>query len=559
MKKRTVFMSAFAALALFTPAALFANGGAQSSASKQVTLTAPGTLPVTRDSGAALDVFMVQYADQSGDLLTNTALNEFQKAVNVKLNLTIAEEGSARERLNLLLNSGQYPEVIVFNSVSATDLIRYGTTEKIFIPLNTLIDEQGTNIKAYFAKYPWVKESITSPDGNIYGIPAVNSGAKQANHGMIGYKLWYNTAWLQKLGLSKPTTTEEFRTMLRAFKTRDPNGNGKADEIPLTGAYGTWAADPYLFLLNAFGYFDESLRMLRNDTFTPTANQDYIRDGLAYIKSLFDEGLLDPASLTQTLQQMTAVGNNPGDNIMGAATCGHLGMAIDIANVERAKVYTTLEPLRGPNGYRGIPANSDEVRPTSGMFMITDKCKNPALALRFADAYCTADWAIRGQVGMKGKQWTDADPGSFGPDGKTPAKIKYLTVVNATTATSNDMLGWAFRLLEEDWKSQIQLVGDITNPVNYEGRLLQETVKLLPYAADVQTIPPLAYSETASARRSQINTALSDYVKNSFAEFITGKRNLTSGWDAYKQELERLGYSEYVKIDQDAYNAYRRK
>lgn len=545
--------------ALTAPLAVFGGGGSQASKGGQVTLTSPGTLPITREQ-ATLDVFMVQLNDTFTDLVTNTALVEFQQATNVKLNITVVDRDSARERYNLILNSGQYPEVFIGNYIPSSDLVKYGTTEKIFIPLNKLIDEHAVNIKAYFDKYPWVREAITSPDGNIYGIPSVDSGAKALKHDMVTYKLWYNTAWLQKLGLSRPTTTDEFRNMLRAFKTRDPNGNGKADEIPLTGAYGTWAADPYLFLLNAFGYFEmDSLYALRNDTFSPTANQDYIRDGLSYIKGLYDEGLIDTAAFTQDQRQMTALGNNPGDIIMGAAASGHLAMAVDIANVERARQYTALEPLRGPNGYRGIPTYSDESRSGSPRYVITDKCKDPALAIRFVDAYCTIDWAIRSQVGKKGVQWTDADPGTFGADGTTPARIKYLTAVNATTAMANDSLGWAFRFLEENWKAQIQLVGDITDVPNYEARLLQETIKLLPFAADVQLIPPMAYEENVSARRSQIITPLKDYVKNSFAEFITGRRNLTTSWDAYKQELERLGYSEYIRIEQDTYNTYRRK
>ena len=36
-----------------------------------------------------------------------------------------------------------------------------------------------------------------------------------------------------------PTTTEELREVLKAFVTGDPNGNGEADEIGLTGAT-TW-------------------------------------------------------------------------------------------------------------------------------------------------------------------------------------------------------------------------------------------------------------------------------------------------------------------------------
>ena len=37
--------------------------------------------------------------------------------------------------------------------------------------------------------------------------------------------------WLDKLGLSMPTTVDEWYNVLKAFRA-DPNGNGKADEIP---------------------------------------------------------------------------------------------------------------------------------------------------------------------------------------------------------------------------------------------------------------------------------------------------------------------------------------
>ena len=51
-----------------------------------------------------------------------------------------------------------------------------------------------------------------------------------------------------------PTTTEEFYEVLKAFKTQDPNGNGKADEIPLIGSKDGWNQRPQDFLMNAFVY-----------------------------------------------------------------------------------------------------------------------------------------------------------------------------------------------------------------------------------------------------------------------------------------------------------------
>jgi putative aldouronate transport system substrate-binding protein len=53
---------------------------------------------------------------------------------------------------------------------------------------------------------------------------------------------------------------------------------------------------------------------------------------------------------------------------------------------------------------------------------------------------------------------------------------------------------------------------------------------------------------------SRISTPINDYVKNSFVEFITGKRNLNTDWEAYKQNLEKLGYSEYINHMQTAYD-----
>ena len=43
-----------------------------------------------------------------------------------------------------------------------------------------------------------------------------------------GYMLWYRNDWAQKLGFSKPQTTEDLWKMAEAFATGDPNGDGSA-------------------------------------------------------------------------------------------------------------------------------------------------------------------------------------------------------------------------------------------------------------------------------------------------------------------------------------------
>lgn len=48
--------------------------------------------------------------------------------------------------------------------------------------------------------------------------------------------MWIYKPWLEKLNLSEPKTLDEFYNVLKAFKEKDPNGNGLADEIPFIGA-----------------------------------------------------------------------------------------------------------------------------------------------------------------------------------------------------------------------------------------------------------------------------------------------------------------------------------
>ena len=515
-----------------------------------IEMSAPGEFPITKEK-TTITVFIQQLPYHLTDITTNSFTQEMEELTNVHLNMIVAPSDSYREKLNMLLAGGDYPDVIMSGGFGNADLVKYGTEEGILIPLNDLIDKYGVNIKQRWADLPSLKDDMTTPDGNIYGIPTMES--YMVGHTAVNYKLWLNTAWLEKLGLEVPTTTEEFKNVLIAFRDQDPNGNGIQDEIPLTGAAGTWAADPYLFLINAFIHYD-GLLTLKDDTFTTPVNQDDFREALRYIADLYKEGLIDPAAFTQNEQQMSAVGNNEGAVIMGAATAGHIGMAVSINDTERYAMYDCLAPLQGPNGYRGIPFKKEQ-RTSGATFVITDKCKDPELAIRIADYLCSEDAVIRHQVGIKGIDWDDADEGAVSVTGE-PATRKYLAFsTSGEGAERNDIWSQTCVLLENNWKTTFQLEGDIRDVTNYESYLLQETEKLREYAADVQQIPPYYMNEEDSARLSQLSSPLSDYVRSYIVGFITGNYDIDADWDAYVKGLNDLHIDEYIALNQAAYDA----
>lgn len=480
----------------------------------------------------------------------NVVFQELQKATNIDFDLQLVPSVDIGEKLNLLLTGGDYPEVIMGAGFSAQDLEKYGVNEGILIPLNDLIEQYAPNIMERWADHPNWKEEMKSSNGNIYGIPSVDS--EGVGHVNSPYKMWINREWLDTLGLDMPTTTQDFKNALLAFKNNDPNGNGLADEIALSGCINSWNSEPYTYIFNAFGYFTPDYYYLQNGTIKSVLDQEYFKEGLEYMNDLYNEGLIDPAAFTQDYNQLNAIGNNEGTEILGTAPAGHVGMVIDINNEERYRKYEMMLPLEGPSGYRGLPYTKS-VSVSGANFVITDKCKNPEIAIQIADLFSGYEWSMQGQVGVQGIEWDYADEGTFGMDGVTPAKYKYLPYVKPTQV--KNAWWWTYRGMEPDWKLLIQTEGDIMDPLNYESRLYVDTLKLKPFAPDVDTMPPLIYSGDDSRDITQLSTAIGDYAKISIVEFIIGKRDISKDWDNYLNDLNQLGYQDMIQMIQKTYDA----
>ena len=248
-----------------------------------------------------------------------------------------------------MLNSGEkLPDILLGDTgINADAQYLYGR-QGIFEPLNELIDKYTVNVKRILEDYPIYEMTSTRADGNIYAVSQYN----ECYHCMASQKMYINMKWLDTLGMDVPETTEEFREVLRAFKTRDPNGNGKADELPMSGVGGDWHSNIDGFLMCAFIYNDSGNRLnLENGKVVPAFTQPEFLEGLRYINSLYEEGLIDKEMFVQDRQILIQLVE--GDyNRIGSAPLGHSGMMADRTNPGRIYDYKTLPPLTGPKGVK---------------------------------------------------------------------------------------------------------------------------------------------------------------------------------------------------------------
>ena len=95
--------------------------------------------------------------------------------------------------------------------------------------------------------YQYLKAWNMAPDGNLYYIGCADGNGTSLNLDSDEFDYifnwpmhtWYNlnirVDWLNKCGLSMPTTTEEFTEALVQFQEQDANGNGVKDERAFLG------------------------------------------------------------------------------------------------------------------------------------------------------------------------------------------------------------------------------------------------------------------------------------------------------------------------------------
>jgi putative aldouronate transport system substrate-binding protein len=532
---------------------LLVSVAACSSASSSGSTDASAPLPTIIDNPAVtLTMFSPQGTDE------NLKTNAFTQLIKQKFNITVDwqtttfDPAAAKEKRQISLASGDLPDVYLMipwvDQFTQSDLLKL-SNQGVILPLNKLIDQYGPNIKKAFDERPEYKAMATAPDGNIYGIPQW----VDCFHCSFGHKLWLNSAWLKKLGLTMPKTTEDLREVLRAFKTRDPNGNGKADEVPLSSSVNDQII-PYL--MNAFTYTPTgtgTTLVLNEGKVDIQANKDGWREGLRYIRSLYAEGLIDSGAFTQNSDSLKKLGDNASAPILGGATVLHPAIFVSLGQKDgRDRGYDPVPPLTGPGGASYASYGSPSAPGAS--FVITNKASQAEQiqAVKMLDYIFSVEGEINGMFGQEGKGW--AEPGKTDVALEKGVKPLYKQLPNRPPNSA-----WGARTQYNntaEFRSAEAVATDAKSQEGYERRLFEAT-KLYAGKEDKEAVlqlgavwvDPKLVNELAT-----VQTNIESYVKQGSVQFITGSKSLDTDWDAYVKGIDKLGLQRYLEIMQQAYD-----
>lgn len=491
------------------------------------------------------------------DLDTNymTLLLEEKANVDIEFILFPADWGEFKQKLTMMVTAGsKLPDIIM--DIDDADILTYGESG-IIIPMTEYLSDPDAmplfHANVLDEDKEYMIATYTQADGNIYGVPSYAPEIGNENPS----KAWINTTWLEKLGLPMPETTDDLYTVLKAFKEKDPNGNGKQDEIPMIGATKGTGSNPLPFLMSAFVYVDDykgtnNYLYVEDGKIVSAFTKEEWKKGLEFVNKLVSEDLLSPLSFTQDYNQLRAIVNSADGQIVGSFT--RLSMSTYESGNPNATDMDVLPPITGPDGAcyaMHIPQN-----PTISYFISKD-CDNVDAAVRLLDAFYDKDIAMVSRYGEPEVDWTTNVGNAVSPYEDMGIETGFLEINSIWGVEQNKHWGGKNpRYVNGYDPYSIQGKGVAADTDPYSATVM--TPKSIPYYQNKhpqELIYGLKFLEDETAEVTDLRTTITQYVKESMTRFATG--DLSFGeWDNYLKTLNEMGLERYLELMQNGYDRY---
>ena len=318
---------------------------------------------------------------QPGDRI----IAEINKRLGIDLHIELVPE-SAYDKINVAMATGDFPDIVTINYPSHS--LSQWIDEGLLLPLNDYLPSKPTT-KSRLDKLAW-----TAVDGQFYGYPFIETERSNV-------LLAYRDDWMEYLGLEQPKTLDDFYQVLKAFSTKDPDRNGKADTYGFTTSKPGTSSFDFIFYAYGLPYGDWALD--KNNVVIPKFEHPAFKEGMAFIKKLWDEQLIEPEFMLNDIQMKEQKFYQSKAGMMDAPLFRHVN-----------RIETSLQKVNpnGKLGYTAPPAGADgkaaiKATPKNGLFTaVTKGTANPEKAAAFLEFMLSDEGRELLELGIEGIHFT---------------------------------------------------------------------------------------------------------------------------------------------------------
>lgn len=480
-----------------------------------------------------------------------TIFKRLQEKTNVEIEWTAIQSDQWGDKITLnMANPKTLTDFIFTAGFGDSDLLKYAD-QGIIIPLEEYIDAYMPNLSAVFEKYPEYRTMSTDSEGHIWALPWIEQlGSEKTAIQTIDNMSFINKKWMDFLGLEMPTTVDEFEQVLIAFRDHaselQAEFNIDGSIIPMSCIVNDGGQDPCI-LINGFGEgygdADKGRHIAVTDDLKVicSATQQGFKDGIAWLHSLYEQGLIDPEAFTQEWSTYVSKGKS-----------GRYGVCFswDVANVDNLQDWVPLPALT---------ADTRNITPQNGSFtsgydrgrcVVTAVAKNPALVCAWLDQMYDPFQSAQNNWGTYGED-DEFDIFELGENENGEEMLKHAPLGDASPVEVREAeaVGGPLAILDEYYGVYV------TCPDDAQYRL--DWIKEY-YTPDMNTkyvYPNVFMSQEDTEELSNlqadivktINANKSDWIMNGFTD---------ADWDQYLKDLDAYGLQDYLAIFQKYLDAF---
>ena len=524
MKKALVSIPGIAMLVvgmLMTPAFLFAAGEEESMSSGE--LTEPGVFPV--QPGITLQAGWNSGRWGSAD--ENLWAQQWEADTNVTLEFVEMENV---EKITIAFSADDYPDLMLGTAGLEKNLIARLLQEGVALDLRPYLFQGYTpNLDQIFTEKPESLAYMLNPEGKLSNLARFQF---QESH-YLEQNYMINRKWLDALGLDVPTTTDELRDVLIAFRDNDPNGNGDTDdELP----FGYMATDGYAqHLRSMYGIWGMPTKngiAITDGTAYFAPITDAYRDMITYFAGLYSEGLIDPESFTQSRADFDAKVDDPAGNVYGfiIAVRGYQG-------TDGRAEFESVPPFRAPGYEPEIWVHPGRLAIKHVWFM-TDVNPYPEHTMAWVDRLYTLENSVQSMFGIapEGVKLID---GVWTPQEIPAERRQSISTVGAIPAL--------FRA--EDYGARLAM--DASSQLLYDNYYAH----YIDYKAAEQWVRP-EFTDAEQTEVNELRTDINTLWQSNEARWITGTGDIDKEWDEYVEQMKAMKIDRYVELHQAAHTRF---
>lgn len=509
------------------------SSGGEASGTSNSTNTQDGEKVSTESAKISMWMSMPGNASITS-MAENEMFKELQKQTNVEITFEHPATGTAKEQFNLMLATGDVPDVI-FNA-SWSDNISKVIQAGIAVPLDDMLEEFAPNYLKVLNENPEVKKQLTADDGHIYVLPHLRLNQYRTAGGLI-----IRQDLLDKVGMQAPETLDEWETVMKAFKDAGVAYPFVATKFDITGINSTDLSSLSIFA-TAYGMVP-GFYIKDGKVQYGSIQQDY-KLFLERMAKWYKEGLLDPDSFTNDSVKAKVT------NGKGGAFFGYIGGNIGgykaplQENVKDGSFASVQYPVLNKGEEPQFTDRAWEW--ASYGAIITSSNKYPKETLRMLDYLYSEKGNLLKNFGIEGESYTlkDGYPTYTDVITKNPDKLTMVQALLKYTHAPSPFVG-----LEDDrYIEQYYTLPEQLDALNTLNKYSDNTIKV--------KMPNLNMTSEEKSEYAEIITNIETYSQELVSKFIMGAEPI-SNYDKFVDQQKKMKIERAIELQQQAYDRYK--